>query len=134
VLEPAERGVLHRLAVWSERIDFDHPAKAVRFVGVQVGAEAVVGGCPLIAEALFPDSVASVDEGLLLRNVVCCAFGLFPEVAAEVLFGRRVRVPRCVAIAAVVPGADWGRAIRVGVGLQEAVSTAGPVISAGVFT
>ena len=109
VLDPPERGALHRLRLRRIRIDLDHPAEAVRLVRMARGVEALVGRLPAIAAPLA-DAVAP----LLGRDRA----GVH-EVEVPVLLAGKVGPPRRVAVRAAVVGAEHLPAGRIECGLHR---------------
>ncbi len=125
VLEAPEAGVLHRRGGRVVGVDLDDPAERVGTVRVEVGPPRVVGGRPLVAEALTAHAVTLVAGGLVVADPLRAAVGLLPEVAVEVLLAGEEGAPRGGAVAAVVDGADRVHARRIVVGDEEIVA-AGP--------
>ena len=71
-----------------ERIDFYDPAEPIRFVGLLVDSEALIGCVPEIPEARGIDAVS------LLK---ICLWSALAEVAVEIFFTGQIRSPRRVA-------------------------------------
>jgi hypothetical protein len=102
-----------------EGVDLDHPAEAVRLVGVDIGVEARVDQMPAIAEAGGRDAItrlAADDVGLLVLEVGADrgAAGGRAEVAVPVLLAGQVGAPGRAAIGAIVQGAQHLGATGVG--------------------
>ena len=113
VLDAAQRGALDRGGFGVERVDFHHPAKAVRFVRGDLAVKAEVGLRPFVAGVGGLDAVALV---------VSAQFAVVGEVIAPVFFTGQVGAPRRLAIGAVVQRAQHAHALGVVLGFHQCVA------------
>nr|GFB22208.1 hypothetical protein [Tanacetum cinerariifolium] len=115
VLEAAQRSAFDRCGFGVERIDLDHPAMAIGFVGVfgdvearivQVPVHFFTGGCDAI----------TLGRGIKgLRRVAAA------EAVGKVLFAGQVRAPRRLAVGAVLESTEHVLARFVSGGFQPFV-------------
>ncbi len=120
VLEAAESGALLGHGRGIQRIDLHHVARAVGLVGMLGNIEPLVRHRPAVAAVLRLDAVTLVACGQ--REVGIAR----REVAVEILLAGQIGAPGRAPVAAVVPGAERGRAGGVGGGLHEVVPARGP--------
>ncbi len=113
----AERGALHRRGRGVHRVDLDHPAEAVRFMGVFRQVETLVETVPV-------HPLAAGQGGVATRGGIGgCDSGLVgPEIAVEVLFAGQVGAPGRDAHRAVGQGAEHLPARGIRRGLQQGVA------------
>src|SRR6185436_8831639 len=99
MFESAKSCALFRYVGWVEGIDFHHPAKAMRFVGLLLDVEAIMIGAPVVG--LSRHAIA-----LETRCVRVAVFELAPEITVEVLFRCQPCAPRRHAAGTVIHHAD----------------------------
>ena len=98
VFEAPQRGVFARCGFGVERVDFHHPAEAVGLVGVFLAVETLVHFAPAVAVFRFADAVAFFQGADVAAGI--------GENIAPVFFAGEVSAPRCVAVGAVLHGAQ----------------------------
>ena len=116
MLEAAERGALLRHGLRVERVDLDDIARPVRLVRVLRDVEALVDRRPGIAPVLQADAVALHR----VRHGIAGVRG--GEIAVEIFLAGQIGAPGRPAVAAIVPGAERGRAGGVGRRLEQVVA------------
>ena len=115
MLEAAKGGALFRGGGGIARIDFHHPAEAVRLLRVFGEIEALVEPVPAKTRILGGQAVAG---GALVQ----LRLARTAEVAVEVLLAGEVGAPRGLAVGAVVEGAKGGASLGVGLGLEQGMA------------
>ena len=120
VLEAAHGRVLHRGGLRVGRVDLDHPAEAVDFVGLLAEVEALVQALPL-ALGFFLRSIEALQVFLgLALDLGLASVG---PVLLEVLLARQERAPRGDSARAVIERAANLLAGWVFGGLQQFVAS-----------
>ena len=117
----AQGSALDRCALRVHRVDFDHPAKAVRFVRRLLHIEARVAVLPGV-KAFFAQAPALL---VCIQRLACT------EVKGPVFLARKVGAPGCAAAGAVVECAQHGAPGRVGGSAQQRVTGGRPAHSKG---
>ncbi|MNS47661.1 hypothetical protein D3C72_802000 [compost metagenome] len=116
MFEAAQCGALDRSRLWIERIDFDHPAVTVEFVGILRQVEARI---VLVPVDLFAGHHCAVA---FLRGVEFLLGIAAAEAIGEVFFAGQISAPRCLAVGAVLERAEDCLAVRIGAGFQQVVT------------
>ena len=116
MFEAAQRGAFDRSRLRIERIDLDHPAVTVELVGILGHVEARVVRVPVDVLAAGDNAVA------LLRGIELLLGVAAAEAVGEVFFAGQVGAPRCLAVGAVLEGAEDFFAVLVGGGFHQVVA------------
>ncbi|MNH75683.1 hypothetical protein D3C73_279350 [compost metagenome] len=116
MFEAAQRGAFDRGRLRVERIDLDHPAVTVEFVGVFRHVEARVVRVPVDFAAGDRDAVTLLRRVELLLGIAAA------ETVGEVFFAGQVSAPRRFAVGAVLEGAEDFLAVFVGCRFHQVVT------------
>ena len=109
MLEAAQGGVLARRGGRVVGIDLHDPAEAVRFVRGFINAKSLVHLVPAVGFIAVADPVAFFQR---------VEIGFFDKNIRPVLLAGEIGAPRCMAVGAVLHGAQHALPLRVGGGFH----------------
>ena len=111
--ETAQCGAFHRLRLRIVRIELNHPAVAIRFIGMFAGVKTLVEFIPAVTAALGRNAVAA----LVRRNRAAV-----DEVGVPVFLASQVRAPGRITVGAIVEGSEHRLAHRIRGSLHQRVA------------